>query len=173
MTAAECRPRLGKPYPCENRGKRLGEFSFLDSDERFLLDYVKRESEKAVLRARYSGTLAEKLYRKTRLWEHVGLLPVDKIIQYLLDDLTEAGVELSDKKLAELVKRFMELHNYSHHWCQNGWAPVELQRTMMKKGAFRPAVSFGPNIQKAFADGTMDKEELIRMLKDRHIDLIE
>ena len=29
-----------------------------------------------------------------------------------------------------------------------------------------PSISFGPGIQEAFADGTMDKNELVRKIKE-------
>ena len=41
-TAEECAPRQRKAYPNENRGKKLGTFSFLNLSERFDLEYYKK-----------------------------------------------------------------------------------------------------------------------------------
>ena len=41
-TAMECAPKQRKTYPNENRGKKLNEFSFLNLNERFNLDYYKK-----------------------------------------------------------------------------------------------------------------------------------
>ena len=60
-TAAECAPRQRKAYPNENRGKKLGTFSFLNLSERFDLEYYKKvPATYSALLEEYSGTEAEK-----------------------------------------------------------------------------------------------------------------
>lgn len=52
-TAKECAPKQRKTYPNENRGKKLSEFSFLNLDEQFNLEYYKK------VPATYSALLEE------------------------------------------------------------------------------------------------------------------
>ena len=54
--------------------------------------------------------------------------------------------------------------NGSRLWCLRGWTPNELAAMHGNTGA--PSISFVPGIQEAFADGTMDKNELVRKIKD-------
>ena len=52
-------PKYGKAIPNEHRGKKLGEFSFLDSDERFELEWLKRPAARAAFPEECSGTEAD------------------------------------------------------------------------------------------------------------------
>ena len=56
----ECVPKHGRSVPNEHKGMKLGEFSFLNSDERFELEWQKRPSAKAAFLEDCSGTVAEK-----------------------------------------------------------------------------------------------------------------
>ena len=58
----------------------------------------------------------------------------------------------------------MQYHNESRLWCLRGWTPNELAG--MHGNTCAPSISFGPGIQKALADGTMDKNELVRKIKE-------
>ena len=59
-TAEECAPRQRKAYPNENRGKKLGTFSFLNLSERFDLEYYKKvPATYSALLEEYSGTEAD------------------------------------------------------------------------------------------------------------------
>ena len=63
-TAKECAPKQRKTYPNENRGKKLSEFSFLNLDEQFNLEYYKKvPATYSALLEEYSGTEAEKIMR--------------------------------------------------------------------------------------------------------------
>ena len=53
----------------------------------------------------------------------------------------------------------------------SGWKPVELARMTLSRGM--PAISFGPGLQKAFADGTMNREELIEGIRKLGLDVID
>ena len=76
-TAMECAPKQRKTYPNENRGKKLNEFSFLNLNERFNLDYYKKvPATYSALLAEYSGTEAEKIMRFHRRAENVGHLRI-------------------------------------------------------------------------------------------------
>lgn len=62
------------------------------------------------------------------------------------------------------MRLMMQYHNGSRLWCLRGWTPNELAAMHGNTGA--PSISFGPSIQKTFADGTMDKSELVRKIKE-------
>ena len=63
-TADICKPKFGRSCPNENKGKKLSAFSFLNSEERFDLEYYKnRPGQLAELKEDCSGTEAEKTLR--------------------------------------------------------------------------------------------------------------
>lgn len=172
VTAKECRPKYGKPYPCENRGKRLKEFSFLNSHERFEEEYLmKNKGSLQSFRESVAGTEAEKIVSQYWRSENISPLGVGSQIEVVTEELTEVGVELSEHQVEKLVQLLTNYHNNSHLWCLSGWAPSELMRqsgpTTVK------SISFGPNMQKMFAEGEMDKDELVRELKGMGIEVID
>lgn len=164
-TARECAPRRRKAYPNENRGKKLSEFSFLNLNEQFNLEcYKKVPATYSALLEEYSGTEAEKIMRSYRWTENVGHLRTTDMIQDVLTELSEAGVRLTEAQHSTLMRLMMQYHNGSRLWCLRGWTPNEL--AVMHGNTCAPSISFGPGIQKAFADGTMDKDELVRKIKE-------
>ena len=164
-TAKECAPKQRKPYPNENRGKKLREFSFLNLNEQFNLEYYKKvPATHSALLEEYSGTEVEKIMRSYRLTENVGYLRTTDMIQDVLTELSEAGVRLTEAQHSTLMWLMMQYHNGSRLWCLRGWTPNELAAMHGNTGA--PSISFGPGIQKMFADGTMDKNELVRKIKE-------
>ena len=164
-TAMECAPKQRKTYPNENRGKKLSEFSFLNLNEQFNLEYYKKvPATYSALLEEYSGTEAEKIMRSYRRAENVGHLRTTDMIQNVLIELCEVGVRLTEKQQDTLMRLMMQYHNGSRLWCLRGWTPNELAAMHGNTGA--PSISFGPGIQEALADGTMDKNELVRKIKD-------
>ena len=164
-TAKECAPRQRKSYPNENRGKKLSEFSFLNLDEQFNLEYYKKvPATYSALLEEYSGTEAEKIMRSYRRTENIGYLRTTDMIQNVLIELCEVGVRLTETQHSTLMRLMMQYHNGSRLWCLRGWTPNELAAMHGNTGA--PSISFGPDIQEAFADGTMDKNELVRKIKE-------
>lgn len=164
-TAAECSPRRRKTYPNENRGKKLNEFSFLNLSERFNLDYYKKTpATYSALLEEYSGTEAEKIMRRHRRAENIGRLHTTEIIQNLTDELHEVGVRLTEKQQDTLMQLMMQYHNGSRLWCLRGWKPNELADMHGNSGV--PSISFGPGLQQAFADGIMDKGDLVRKIQE-------
>lgn len=53
----------------------------------------------------------------------------------------------------------------------HGWQPVELSN--LYKNFSKPAISFGKNMQRAFEDGTLNKDELIEEIRKLDIDVID
>ena len=164
-TAKECAPKQRKTYPNENRGKKLSEFSFLNLDEQFNLEYYKKvPATYSALLEEYSGTEAEKIMRSYRRTENIGYLRTTDMIQNVLIELCEVGVHLTETQHSTLMRLMMQYHNGSRLWCLRGWTPNELAAMHGNTGA--PSISFGPGIQEAFADGAMDKNELVRKIKE-------
>lgn len=164
-TAKECAPKQRKTYPNENRGKKLSEFSFLNLDEQFNLEYYKKvPATYSALLEEYSGTEAEKIMRSYRRTENIGYLRTTDMIQNVLIELCEVGVRLTETQHSTLMRLMMQYHNGSRLWCLRGWTPNELAAMHGNTGA--PSISFGPGIQEAFADGIMDKNELVRKIKE-------
>ena len=164
-TAAECAPRQRKAYPNENRGKKLRAFSFLNLSERFDLEYYKKvPATYSALLEEYSGTEAEKIMRQHRWDENIGRLHTTEIIQNLENELHEVGVRLTEKQQDTLMRLIVQYHNGSRLWCLRGWKPNELAD--MHGNSDVPSISFGPGLQQAFADGTMDKGDLVRKIQE-------
>ena len=167
----ECVPKYGRSVPNEHKGKKLGEFSFLNADERFELEWQKRPSAKAAFLADCSGTEAEKLVRFFKRSENVGRRSPTETIQWYIDELEEVGVEMTRGKTEKLLRLITDYHNNSRLWCLSGWKPREL--AAMYRGSGPTAISFGPGMQKAFEDGSLDRDELVRRIQKMGLEVIE
>jgi len=169
--ADECAPKYGKSIPNENKGKKLGEFSFLNSAERFETEWLKRPAAKAAFLEDCSGTEAEKIMRFFKRGENIGRNTLAGTLQWILDELKEVGVLMEESQVGELLRLITDYHNSSHLWCLSGWVPRELAQ--MYRGNGPMAISFGPNMQKAFADGSLDRDELVREIRKMGLEVIE
>lgn len=169
--ADECTSKYGESIPNENKGKTLREFIFLNSNERFDLEYYKGKPGivKSILEDA-GDSEAEKIIKKFKYWENIGSIAFTRIIQLIIDELEEAGVRVREKEWRTLIGLITEYHNTSHLWCLSGWAPSDLGR---RQRSGPTAISFGPGIQKAFADGEMDKDEIVKYIKDMGLDVID
>ena len=81
------------------------------------------------------------------------------------------GVALTEKQLKKLLNDLMDLHNNLHLWCNRGWTSKELgAKEMVSSPKGLPSIVFGPNMKKMFEDGTMDKDELVKKLKEMELE---
>lgn len=166
-TAMECAPKQRKTYPNENRGKKLNEFSFLNLNERFNLDYYKKvPAIYSALLAEYSGTEAEKIMRFHRRAENVGHLRTTDMIQNVLIELCEVGVRLTEKQQDTLMQLIVQYHNGSRLWCTCGWKPDELAAKFSGIGAF-------PGQEASSPEGMMDEKDIIRKMKELGLKVLE
>ena len=66
-------------------------------------------------------------------------------------------------RVARLISK-----RYNHHgrrlWCLRGWKPNEPADMHGNSGV--PSISFGPGLQRAFAEGIMDKGDLVRKIQE-------
>ena len=166
-TARECAPRQRKTYPNENRGKKLSEFSFLNLDEQFNLEYYKKVSAThSALLEEYSGTEAEKIMRSYRRTENIGYLRTTDMIQNVLIELCEVGVRLTEKQQDTLMQLIVQYHNGSRLWCTCGWKPDELAAKFSGIGAF-------PGQEASSPEGMMDEKDIIRKMKELGLKVLE
>ena len=170
-TEEECVPKYGKPIPNENKGKRLGEFSFLNADERFEIEYMKRPSDKAALLEECSATEAEKIMRVFKRRENIGNTTPIIALQRIVDELNEVGVLMEKAQVEELLRLVMDYHNNSRLWCLSGWKSSELAQMYRSNGP--STIYFGPNMEKAFADGSLDREDVIREIRKLGMEVAE
>ncbi len=128
VTSDTCVSRHGREYPCENQGRRLKDFSFMTDSEKYLIEYYKsRPVRQAELLQECSGSEAEKLLRKFKKMDTIGRVPVPMAYRYLLEELAEVGVQLTEDEIADLLGKFTAAHNSSHLWCLFGWTPIGLR----------------------------------------------
>jgi len=174
-TQTEFESSFGKTFPCVYTGKKLGEFSFISREDDFELRYQRGEIEGRKGNAKYADELEKELHSMTaaqRLvhdykWRsHLGWAKPTDSLTYLMNDLTEMGVLLTEEETDHLIQSLMEYHNHLHLWCNCGWTPAEMAEKIYGSGGIVPKIQFGPGMQKAFAEGALDKEELVRKLKE-------
>jgi hypothetical protein len=171
-TTDKCVPNYGESIPNIHKGKKLDSFSFMNALERFNVEYEKRPSFRSALIAEYSVSEAEKILNSFKREEHIGTFNVVKLMQKIVDELNEVGVEFSKKQLEKLFQLVVKYNNNSRLWHLSGWKPIELSDFYRnKKGP--AAIAFGEGYQKAFAEGLIDKEELIRKIREAGLDVIE
>lgn len=154
-------------------GKRLTEFVFWHKDEKINYDYTKREWEKAELKEYYDVIESEKTLQ-TIEWQLNSPMLYDKVkmrIEYLLHDLDEVGVRLTKSQMDTFLKLYTDFANNSRTWPLCGWKPIELH--MKYRGNETPTISFGAGLQKAFADGSINKEEVVEGMKKLGFQVID
>lgn len=161
----------GKPVA----GKRLSKFVFYTSSERSDIEYVKSEVKKQRLREEYRITAAEKLLNRIHLFLMSGGVFANQDFSYemvLLASIMdgEFGVSLSDKQFERFTDLFVQLNNRSHLWLNCGWSPDDLfRRTPRTKPE---TMSFGKNMKKMFADGTLDRTSIEKMLAEMGVKVL-
>ncbi|MBR1382468.1 MAG: hypothetical protein IJ555_01455 [Ruminococcus sp.] len=151
----------------EQRGKKFSEAFLLTDHEKFLLDWFKAEYRKKEVLKNAEIPFSQKFYEHMiKRIEGQGN-PIDSIIHYLEDN----GFQFETQKQAEqFIRLLQDFINKSHLWVNCGYTPTEL---FAKSTNTKPkSISVGPNMKKAFADGTMDREEFIRRLSAAGIEFV-
>ena len=180
-TQTEFETSYGKTYPCAYTGKKLGEFSFISRNDDFELRYQRGEIEGHKGNAKYadeleaelnSMTAAQRLVHDYTWRSHIGSVKPMDSLKYFMDDLAEMGVLLAEGQVDHLMQSLMDYHNHLHLWCNCGWTPAEMTEKIFGSGQVLPKIQFGPGMEKAFADGNLDREELVSKLKDMGLDVL-
>ena len=159
-----CRTGYGKEYPNENKGKKLKDFSFLTHSERFKRDeMIKNPKELAEFIKETGVSESEKVVNLYVQRIKIGDMDPGLPERFLMENIEEAGVELNEKKIGEIMSHLQECHNNTHLWCIKGWAPAELSKAYPRKGPV--SLSLGADLQKMLYDGTINADELLEGLK--------
>lgn len=152
----------------KQKGKRFDEAVFLNSYEKFSLEYYKSESKRQKIKEKalipFSKKLMKYMERSVEFFDD----PFRAISEYFNDN---GYVFESPKQAEKFFSLFTEYINNSHLWRNCGFTPIEL-RSVMNLGLPK-SISFGPGIKKAFEDGDIDRDELIEKIKEMGIDVID
>lgn len=157
----------------EFAGKLFSEANVLTYDEKFDMAYYAKN--KAVLKAineKANVVLSEKIMQELMWWtEFAERSPITLLTEFLNKiDYTFESQEQAEQ-LISLVSDFI---NNSHLWRNCGLTPMQLHSLMARHTDQKPtAISLGPGIHKAIKDGDIDKNDLIRRLKEMDIDVLD
>lgn len=180
-TQTEYENSFGKIFPCSYTGKKLGEFSFVSRDDDFELSYHRGKIEGYKGNVKYADeleaelnsiTAAERLIQDFTWRSHLGATNPTDSLKYFTDDLTEMGVLLTKKQAVHLIQSLMDYYSHLHLWCNCGWTLPELTEKIYGSRQVMPQIQFGPGMEKAFADGSLDREELVSKLKKMGMDVL-
>lgn len=149
-------------------GEKLSKLCCLNKDDEFDLKYYKSESKKANIRARAeipaSERIAEELFLSIMLGNH-------DTVHVLSHQFEIYDVLPSMNQLDKIMNLLMKSSNNAHMWHNFGWTPNDLHEKA--DNPVPSAISFGPGIQKAFQNGTMNKDEITEKLKEMGIDVVD
>lgn len=150
-----------------SKGTKLSEYVFMSDWDKRELEYCKSQRRKNEILKRASVPRSDRIIKILKLKMHTAKNPLN----YLSHALEESDVLLTKKELQKLVQLLQDANNYSHHWSNRGWTPMEIHQ---KYGNPSPrSMSFGPGLQKAFANGDIDKNEIIEKLRSMGISVEE
>lgn len=154
-------------------GKRLKEFVFWHDSEDFAYSYAKREWEKKELEEYQNIVESERILRSIERYINSAVLytEINKQIEFILTDLQEVGVCLTEQQFKIFFRLYSDFSNNSRKWPLCGWKPVELSR--LCNHFSKPSISFGKNIQQAFEDGSINKDELMEGIRKLGVDVVD
>ena len=154
----------------EVKGKKLKDFRFYTNTEQLEINYEKRPGTKQRLIESFNQTASEKILYYIKRFIMAGSFSSSPggDIQFITRELCEeTGAELTKKQLNDLINLYMNLSNSSNRWINCGWTPVDLHSYM--GGGLPEAMSFGPEIRKMVAEGSLDKNKINSFLESKGI----
>lgn len=154
-----------------NKGKKLKDFIFYGSLDRYIRDDLKDKSERIKryvsdyneFLANFEIPVSERIFREMQFRTMTEMLSVTNTVKYMFELISECGAELSEKQADKLLQLFMDYHNNTHLWCANGWKPNELAQRDRSARRGPVQISFGPGIEQMIRNGEYDRAELVRM----------
>lgn len=153
----------------EHPGQRLNSFSYWSGYDKYLVEsyeegkngYKQNKAKAEQIKARVtSQTAAQYVVAEWKQRCNVGHIAIGDCIRYFFDSLTEMGADISQKDMEKIVAMLMDMYNHTYLWQNLGWPPAVLSEHRSPL-AGSPIIQFGPNIEKAIAEGRMDRNELI------------
>ena len=92
-----------------------------------------------------------------------GIRCADADFPQVQERLTAMGVHFPRRKdFQTFIERYQAFHNTTRMQSNRGYTPNELLDLLPREEQMPQTLSFGPNIRKALAEGSMDAEELRR-----------
>ena len=149
-------------------GKRLNSFIFWSKGETYEYDSSNRQWKKDDIAAENNVIESEKLMRKMESQVLLGNMPMplSTFWDSIAKRLEEIGVNLSEAEFNKFFNLYVDLNNRSRLWCTCGWTPDELFSLNSENYTGTPEISFGPNMQKMFASGELDKDEFEQLYRE-------
>lgn len=144
----------GKPYRILPKNKLL-----CYSDPYFYEETLQTAALKEFLTKCFKPSEAQKHALLAFIVQEIrsGDADISGIIDYL-DDLGFCFKKESD--FNRFAKLYMQLHNATAMPCNRGYSPNELSSMLPPEERIPKSISFGPNMRRAIAEGTMDANEL-------------
>lgn len=169
----------GKRIHCDHFGQKLKDFCYYDSFDKMEIENLnkidkngnnKNATQLETLLRELDIPASMKTFNQIKWRANIGFLSPAESIKYLLYDLKVMGVLLSDAELQELLTLLNNYNNNTHLLCNRGWKPMDLAHAMAPNAPL--CINFGPGMQKAFANGDLDKNEIIEKLTSMGIKVL-
>ena len=152
----------------ENKGIKFSDTYILTYDEKLDLEYFKSETIRIKLLEREKIPFSQKFYEC--IIKHAN--GSEDTLKYAIMFLNDNGFEFeSTDKAFEFTELLTEFNNHSHLWINCGHTPAQLSE--LYGNTMPKTISFGSNIKELFADGTLDKDEIIRQYNAMGIDVVD
>jgi len=156
-----------KTIKTEHYGEYLKDFSYITYINRDLLKYYKSKKKytKTDLRiiddlsGKNTSNEAEALVKSFYEYsDWVNTMSPSGNIEMMFKELDELGVNLTESQINKILQLTMEYINNCNLCSNNGWKPLELAKKQQTKGPIH--MTIGPGLQQAFAEGTLNQDEL-------------
>lgn len=124
----------GKELANPNYGKKLSEFVFHTRYEKFNVKYLSGECpDGPKRRSKHLDKVLEEINvpESTKLmnnisWYIQSLDDYKSGMQYIIEELVEVGVNITEEKMEKFAELYFELSNNTRMMCNRGWTPNEL-----------------------------------------------
>lgn len=152
----------------KHKGESFASAVFTTKHEQFDLDYYKSEATRRKIQAKANRPFSEKFMSRIVLMAEFADNPIMPVMNFLDDNDYEFESEKQAEKFFSLLRDFM---NNSHLWRNCGYTPSEL--FAMQPQQMPKTVSLGPGIQKAIAEGQIDRNEIVKKFKEMGVEVVD
>lgn len=151
------------------QGMKLSKYACLTQYDEINLSYYKSESKKSKIRAEAERPQANRIM--DRLFLELMLGNSAELLSLTVKWLEDVGVSCTERETEKMVQLVPSVANNTHLWHNFGWTPTDLHRRMGNQ--MPKTVVLGPGYQKAFAEGTLNREEIIQKFREMGIEVEE
>ena len=171
----------GRKVKNENFRRKLKEISYADETDRFMLkDYEKGMKTNPGYYRKLLEELRQEIEKPVslRIFENyvrndkADWLDISRHLSITIQEIIEKTGNLKESEMEELAHLMTDLHNHTHLYSMHGWSPEELRRQYPPTTS-RPQISFGPNIRRMIEEGTYDRDELERMIREAGFEVFD